>query len=448
MDRNSPLAWFLAGLAGLAAFLTPAVWNGFPFVFYDSADYIEASFSFEMPPFRLLPYALVMALGRLGGGFWTVALAQILVGLGLLALLARLTAPNRAPGQFLLLALPLALFTTAPWFAGLLMPDAFTAPAILAAALVLMGWNELGRLRYLALLAVPLSGMVHATHLMILAGLCVIGLALWPLRLVARNAALAFLGVTCLAWLAVPAIHGLTQGSWHYNRGGSVFLLARLVSGGLIQPDLPKLCAEKPYLICAMQDRLNGDENDFLWGHGGVFFGRAGSVEVWMAQAPELLGKTLRAHPVDTGTFMLGTAFRQFFAFGPGDVFDPMAFHMQRALEKRRPDLIPALQNARQEHGWSQAKLWLQTAGVASMAIGLGGLILVLGLALHRRDASRALLAGLVLAGLIGNALACGGLSSLADRYQARAVWLGLAVLLANWNWLKIRIYKPRPGGH
>ncbi|MDK9722115.1 MAG: hypothetical protein OEL53_13140 [Rhodospirillales bacterium] len=447
MDRNSPLAWFLAGLAGLAAFLTPAVWNGFPFVFYDSADYIEAAFSFDMPPFRLLPYAFIMALGRLGGGFWAVALAQILVCLTLLALLARLTGPSRAPGRFLTLALALALFTTAPWFAGLLMPDAFTASAILAATLVLLGWKELGRLKYLALLAVPLAGMVHATHLMILAGLSLIGLALWPLRLVARNAALALLGATILAWLAVPMIHGLTQGSWHYNKGSSVFLLARLVSGGLIQPDLPRLCAEKPYLICAMQDRLHGDENDFLWGHGGVFFGRAGSIELWMAEAPELLGRTVRAHPAEIGAFMLETAARQFLAFGPGDVFDPMAFHMQHALEKRHPDQIPALQNARQQHGWSDAKRWLQTAGVAAMAVGLGGLILVLGLALWRRDAKRALLALLVLAGLIGNALACGGLSSLADRYQARAVWLGLAVLIVNWDWLKIRIYRPHQGG-
>lgn len=445
MDRASPLAWFLSGLVGLAAFLTPAVWNGFPFVFYDSADYIEAAFSFEMPPFRLLPYAFVMALGRLVGSFWAVALGQVLLSLGLLALLAHLMAPSRGPGQFLLMALTLALFTTAPWFAGLLMPDAFTAPAILAGVLVLLGWKDLGRLRYLALLAAPLAGMAHATHLLILAGLSVLGLALWPLRLVARNAALALLGATLLAWLAVPALQALAQGGWHYNKGSSVFLLARLVSGGLIQGDLPQLCAEKPYLICSMQGRLTGDENDFLWGHGGVFFGRAGHIDVWMAEAPELLGKTVRAHPIEVGAFMLDTALRQFFAFGPGDVFDPMAFHMQRSLEKRWPDLIPALQNARQEHGWTQAKLWLQTAGRLSMAVGLGGLALIFALALKARDAKRALLAGLVLAGLIGNALACGGLSSLADRYQARTVWLGLAVLLANWGWLKARIYRLRP---
>ena len=55
MNPVFPLAWILAGGAALAAFLTPALWNGYPFVFYDSADYIEAAFTFEMPPFRLLP---------------------------------------------------------------------------------------------------------------------------------------------------------------------------------------------------------------------------------------------------------------------------------------------------------------------------------------------------------------------------------------------------------
>lgn len=444
MERNAPLAWFLASLAALAAYLTPAVWNGFPFVFYDSSDYIDAAFSFSMPPFRLLPYGYAIALGRIFDSLWPVVLVQAAATLFSLALLARLAAPKRAPGHFLAAALGTALLTAAPWFTGLLMPDAFTGVSILSGVLILLGWRELGRLRLILVPLAVMSAMAHATHLLILAGLSLLGLLCWKYKLVPRSAALALAAVTAFSWLAVPALQAASDGEWRYNKGSSVFLLARLVSAGIVQKDLDGLCAEKPYLICAMRPRLTGDENDFLWGHGGVFFGRAGDVGQWLTESSELVRRTVKAHPYETAGFMLASAARQFAAFGPGDVFDPMSFHMQRALERRWPTQIDALQNARQEHGFTEAKLWLGTVGVVATALGLAGSLILLVVALRERDHKRALLAALILAGLAGNALACGGLSSLADRYQARAAWLALAALLVNWSWLKLRIYNRR----
>jgi hypothetical protein len=448
MERTSPLAWILAALAAAAVFLTPAVWNGFPFVFYDSADYIGAAFTFQMPPFRLLPYAILAMLGRLGGSLWIAVLIQAGAILFTLALLARWQGQAKAPGNFLLIALGCALFTTAPWYAGLLMPDAFAPVAILSASLLLADWERMGRLKYAALALVPFSGMVHATHLMILAGLSLIGLVLWGFRQVRARAALSLAAATLAAWLLVPSLHAATQGSFTYNRGSSVFLLARLVSAGLVQQELPNLCARKPYLICGMQDRLYGQENDFLWGHGGVFFGRAGSLDVWIDEAPEIIGQVVRAHPWEALSFALSSATRLFFAFGPDDVFDPMAFHMQRALETHWPSLVGDLQNARQQHGWDAARFWLARVCTPVMAVGLAGLVLIFALALRLGERRQALLAGLLLAGLIGNALACGGLSSFAERYQARVEWIAFAFTLANLVWLKIRIYRRRPPGH
>ncbi|TAN48212.1 MAG: hypothetical protein EPN26_12860 [Rhodospirillales bacterium] len=446
MDRGLYFPWILAFAIGFVAFLSPAAWNGFPFVFYDSSDYIEAAFSFQMPPFRLLPYAFPVALGRLAGGPWAVVPLQILAVLTVLALLARLHGPKGAPRRFLTLSLGLAILTSAPWYAGLLMPDAFSGVAILAGALVLAGWEKLGRLKFLALALILPAGVVHATHLLILAGLSAIGFVLWPLRQVARNAALALAGATLLAWLAVPAIQAAAQGGWFYNKGSSVFLLARLVSAGLIQEELPRLCREKAFRICSVRERLHGDENEFLWGDPGVFFARAGSIQDWLDESPELVRRTFQAQPLRAARFMLDSALRQLVTFGPGDVFDPMSFHMHKSLLKRWPEWHADLQDARQEHGWTDAKNWLQTVAAAAMALGQAGLLVMFVLAIRDRDAKRAVLAGLILAGLVGNALACGGLSSLADRYQARVAWLGLALVLADLTWLKARIYRPRPG--
>ncbi len=63
--------------------------------------------------------------------------------------------------------------------------------------------------------------------------------------------------------------------------------------------------------------------------------------------------------------------------------------------------------------------------------LSLLGLLLLLNHAALRNRWDEATLPGLVLAGLIGNAIICGTFSNPHDRYQSRAMWLPALVLLA-----------------
>jgi hypothetical protein len=436
--RGSPKGWLAAGLIVATALAWPMLANGFPFAFYDSADYIEGAFTGEVPIFRTLPYALFLALARLPGGLWLPVAVQIgLVGL-ILALLAR----RLAGGWPMFLALGLAAggLSSASWYAGLLMPDIFSGISLLGAILILIDDERGFFARLLTILLTFLAAVLHATHLMVLIGLALIGLAAWRLAWIGRPAALTLLGIALAAGLAVPSLHRIAVGEFTLNRGGAVFLLARTVEPGLLAAHLARVCPLKAYRACALGERLRGEENDFLWGHGGVFFEDEEPLEIWRKEAAELLTAIVAENPATMAAVVLKSAARQFVTFGAGDVFTPMDFHMGFAIERRFPQAMPAFRAAGQEQGW-RTPLWLERVGRGA---GWASLILVLGLsawAAGRGERRLALLGLLTLIGLAGNALACGGLSSVADRYQARLMWVAVAVATA----LAIRICRRRP---
>ncbi|MBI4969272.1 MAG: hypothetical protein HZC25_14240 [Rhodospirillales bacterium] len=429
----------LAAVLGVAIALAwPVLANGFPFVFYDSADYIEGAFTGQVPIFRALPYALFLAPVRLPGGLWLPILIQI----GLVALLLGLLARRFKGGWPLFLALGLAAggLSSASWYAGLLMPDIFAGIAILGAILILTDGESSALARLLLIALTALAAFLHATHLMVLIGLALVGLVLWRLSWIGRRGALTLVGVALIVGLAIPSLHRLAAGEFTLNRGGTIFLLARTVEPGLLAAHLDRVCPQKPYRACALRDRLHGEENDFLWGHGGVFFQDDEPLEIWRKEAAELLGAIVRENPGAAAAVVLKGAGRQFLSFGAGDVFTPMDYHMGHAVERHFPKAMATFRNAGQEQRW-KAPLWLDRMGRAA---GWASLLLVPLLsiwALRKGERVAALIGFLTLVALAGNALACGGLSSVADRYQARVLWVAVAVATA----LLIRICRRRP---
>jgi len=430
--------WPAAVLGVAIALAWPVLANGFPFVFYDSADYIEGAFTGQVPIFRTLPYALFLAAARLPGGLWLPVLIQI----GLVALLLGLLARRFQGGWMLFLALGLAAggLSSASWYAGLLMPDIFAGIAILGAMLILIDGEPSVPARLLLIALTTLAAFLHATHLMVLIGLALVGLAMWRLSWIGGRGALTLVGVALMVGLAVPSLHRLAVGEFTLNRGGAIFLLARTVEPGLLAAHLDRVCPQKSYRACALRDRLHGEENDFLWGHGGVFFEDDEPLEIWRKEAAELLGAIAKDNPGIVAGVIAKSAARQFVSFGAGDVFTPMDYHMGDAIERRFPLAMATFRNAGQERGWT-APLWLDRMGRAA---GWASLLLVPLLsiwALRKGERVAALIGFLTLVALAGNALACGGLSSVADRYQARVLWVAVAVATA----LLFRICRRRP---
>ncbi len=70
-----PLRWPLAALAMVIALLWPALWNGFPVVFYDTGGYLDPAMSGILANGRSTVYGLFLRLG-IPTGFWLNVVVQ------------------------------------------------------------------------------------------------------------------------------------------------------------------------------------------------------------------------------------------------------------------------------------------------------------------------------------------------------------------------------------
>jgi hypothetical protein len=398
--------------------LWPAVFNGAPLIFSDTLDFPAMMLDPGGRPIRALGYGAFAGLPALAAGsFWPVILMQAaLTAWALHAALAVALPALTLRGHFLAGA-GVAMLTSAGWAASYAMPDALTAPGLLALFLMLAG---AGGWRLVAAAAiVALAAASHLTHLPVLlaaaAAAALLRLAPWRRALLAGVVALAGMG-------AVVGANRMLSGHAEYTRGGEVFLAARLAGDGLLQRWLARRCPDPALpLLCAARPMMLWNADEFLW-HAqsplrpeGDFF--AASPEMRIANPA-----TLRAFWPDWVAASLGRAARQTVAVRAGDGLE------QELMEIFAPRLAPLLGEAAMRAALASRQLreevaehWVTLLPVPAALLGL--LLAPWLLATSRPPVVRLLLA-IVLAGYAANALAIGFGGSVHPRYSARLAWL------------------------
>ena len=118
----------MAIVVGACFFSVPALINGFPFVFPDSADYLVFTPHIYRSPF----YGLFIFFFHLDQFIWAPVLAQALIASHLIWVFVRIYAGQPRLRWFASVVLILGLFSSLPFFVGFIMPDFFTAVIILA----------------------------------------------------------------------------------------------------------------------------------------------------------------------------------------------------------------------------------------------------------------------------------------------------------------------------
>ena len=120
---TTPKAEFGTHLANIAAFLAvvlillwPSLWNGYPLIYHDTEDYVNTSFTWQVMPWRTVPYAVLVGLDRLTGGLWSVVVVQAALAAWVLQAAVAAFAGGRR-GVLLGAAVLLALGSGLPWLA-------------------------------------------------------------------------------------------------------------------------------------------------------------------------------------------------------------------------------------------------------------------------------------------------------------------------------------------
>ncbi len=420
----------LAILAGGILLIWPALLNGYPLLFSDSGAFLAQTVVPLMiwdKPWIYGPFAWVF---HQHVSLWGSILAQGVIVSHLVWLLARVVGGAR-PGRHLLLCAGLALLTTAPWSAALVMPDILTPIAVLCAALLGWAWANLSRAERAWLLV--LGSIATASHLsnlpvvfalVVLAGLLRIGVA-GCLRVAAP-----LLGAVLLLLGSNVVGHGRLALSPH----GSIFLLARLIADGPAARTIAAECPDAGWYLCASAGALPTDSDRFLWSAESPVNRRPDGSDIFlggMVLAPEasaIIARTLRREPLAVVAGGLGNALRQLGMVRIGDTLTP-AF-LNHTVRPRLVQAFPAWEVASYDQGLQRAGLLPERAAPLIwpqpwlLLLALPFLLLGWWQAHRAGDQRRLGLILCILVGVSGNALATGALSGAYDRYQARIAWL------------------------
>jgi len=428
------MLWALAALAMIAALLWPALWNGFPLVFYDTGGYLDAAMSGILANGRSTLYGLFLRLG-IPTSFWLNIIVQAATVAWLIAATLRAHGLSGQPSSALSVTLGLAAITSLPWYAAQLMPDVWLPAGALALYLLAFragafrSWEKL----LLGLVAAfAIAG--HMATLALMLGL-LLALLLWRLlaqrwtwpRPALRDPVLA----VAAGVLLILTANLLSAGRFTFTPGGENFLFGRLVETGIAKQYLAEHCPDPKLRVCAFRNELPAKGDDWLWDSKSPLW-RIGGWERFEGEALHIVLDSLRAYPLLHLRAAARGAARQFFMLQTGDDISGWTWHTHGMLEKFTPGSFPAFLAARQQRtGFDFSQMNMLHVPLALGAVLALPVVVLLSRG-RRVRRSAAALSLFVLIVLAGNAVICGVLSNPHARYQSRLVWLApLALVVA-----------------
>jgi hypothetical protein len=412
-------------------FLAIALWNGFPLVFYDTGGYLAEGLQGAFLAERSPVYSLLLLVT--GGAFslWPVVILQAALTAWLVTETARIEVPGLSLSGLIVIGLILMLATGIGWYTGQVEPDCMTAILVLGAYLLLFRTTFLGRRRVLLIgIATGLAVACHPSHLGLMAGLLLVALALywgrWHPDLRAGPAAGAFL----LALTLIFASNYVLTRQIFLTRSASTFVFARLMQDGIVKRLLDETCPQSGYKLCAYKSHLKTRADAWLWASDSLFRARGG-FHGDHTEEERIIADSIRRYPLMQMEAAVRDSVRQFFTFKTGDGIESQEWVLKPDFQKMVPGQLPEYLAAHQQRG----KLRFAALNMVHVTVGmmsLLGLLLLLQRTLIRGHRDAAVLPGLVLTALIGNAIICGTFSNPHDRYQSRLIWLpGLVLILA-----------------
>jgi hypothetical protein len=442
-------SWF-AGLAiSMAMLLAPALWNGFPIVFFDTGGYVGRVIEMTLAPGRSFFYGIFLWMTSLG--WWTLwgpVAIQALFTIWLIHLMLRCHRLPAGPVATTLISAVLSLATGISWYTAQLMPDVLVSLVVIALWLLGFRWQKLVRAERFLLIAIALLGMLSHMSCMALG----IGLALvvlfakvavnrWNWSLSVR--ALPPVATVAAAMILMPLLHLALVGKPVYTPGGPAFIFGRLVQDGTAQRYLAEHCPIPGVKLCALQDRLPNTADDFLWGNSP--FNEIGGWGGADAELTHLVNACFKTYPGAVAWHSLLFTVRQMVMVATGDGLDEFHDCTRGVFSILPPPVTRQFNEARQQQEDITQPLFdaLNLVHVPVAQLSMLGLLLVIGWGLHARRHDLAGVAVFTLLALLGNAFICGALSNPHDRYQSRLVWLAtLIVAMTMVSWWQARAGK------
>jgi hypothetical protein len=409
-------------LAATLLLLAPAMWNGFPFLQFDSGGYLARWFEGYLEPSRSTVYGLFAVAGwRLD--FWPEMLLQAAAAVWIISLVLRAHGLRDRPLTLLGTVAVLAATTSLPWIAGIVLTDVFAGTAVLALYLLLFAPAALSRRETAGL--VLLVGFSAATHSATLAVLMAIvaaaGLArlyrrdLLPLAALGRGAGALVLGVAMLL-----GANFALSGQLAWTPGGYGIVFARMMEDGIVARYLDDHCPDPRLRLCPYRHKLPRTADEFLWKDGP--FSELGGFAGLGDEMRTVVLESLAEYPGEQIETAIAASAKQLVRVKSGEGVVTTLFHTYGIIERYMPTAAPAMRAARQQHG--EVSFHFLNEMQVPLALISMLLLPVIVLAGRGEYGDLRLLAATVIVAMLANAVVCGVMSNPHDRYGARLAWI------------------------
>ena len=432
------ISWLISLTVSSAAFLSPALWNGFPLVFFDTGGYVRRVLAMELTPGRSLFYGLFLWLSSFGWwSFYGPILGHAICLVWLIHLMLRCHDVPAGPQATAFFCVGLSVVTGISWYADQLMPDILVPMAVLALWLLGFRRQRLGRFECAGLMAIALLALLsHMSGMALAIGLV---LVIVVARFIVKKGGFSLTvtwrspaAVVVASLIIMPLFHLALVGKATYTPGGPAYIFGRLVQAGIAKRWLADHCPVPGIKLCGLQDRIPSTGDEFLWGGKSAFRALGG----WSGAADKELGylvkACLRAYPGAATWTALQATVEQMVMVKSGDQLWEIHNDTRNVFTNLLPPPVSKAFNAARQQRGQITQLLMETMNKVHIPVAhvsLFGLLLVisLGLRFGRHDLAAAAL--FIFIALVGNAFICGALSNPHDRYQGRLVWLATLII-------------------
>ena len=449
---TTSFAWLLCLVCSLSIFLAPALWNGFPIVFHDTAGYAGSVLEMRLMPGRSFFYGLFLWGLSLGWwSFWGPVLAQSCFTLWVIHLMLRCHDLPPGPLATAIFCVGLGISTSISWYTAQLMPDILAPLVVLTLWLLGFCQGRLDRRERTGLEALALLGLLSHMSCMALAiGLAAIVLAAWILgRRQGRwpsGCSLSPVGVVAASLILMPMVHLGVMGTATFTPGGPVFVFGSLVQDGIAQRWLGDHCPAPGIRLCGLQDRLPTTADEFLWAGDSPFR----EIGEWEGATPELsylVKECFKAYPGAIILNAIRATARQTAMVATGDGLNEFYGATRGVFAESFPGTVRPFNAAFQQQGRITRSFFdaFNRVHVPVAYMSMVGLILAIAWGFHSRRHDLAGLASFTMLALLGNAFICGALSNPHHRYQSRILWLAPLVVgmtIVCWWQLRMKNFK------
>jgi hypothetical protein len=256
-------------ILSLLCLIYPALDNGYPLVYSDTGTYIASGFSAQVPVDRPIMYCFFVRHISMACSLWFVIVMQaIVVTIVLLLTLRYFVKPTGIFRYTFIIILTLSLTTGISNYTSQVMPDIFSALAIICLSLLLIDENRSRPCKITLSILVIFSNMAHSSNLLTgtLFIFCVMILTLifknsFPVK--KENIYFVVL-LTITSWLMIPLMNLSLGAGFKVSRAPNIFLMGRLIESGVLNEYLHDHCQQKEIQLCQYMDHLPQESCFFL----------------------------------------------------------------------------------------------------------------------------------------------------------------------------------------